>query len=192
MRIHFVVLGALVAASLGVAPAMSLASAKASPPDTGTATFSPPGAPNNISDLLQEIHSQAVRVRYQADQLQMLVRNPLANWQDDGLILENVRGHVNQMNKLVSYLRMHEAEASPLQRKIIAQVAAPSLELADNTQDAIVTLKNHEAAVYMSDLPGLADDMYKEAGRIDRTVGNLDKYLGTRHEEQQLKQTLGL
>jgi hypothetical protein len=96
------------------------------------------------------------------------------------------------MNKLLYNVRVHQAEASPLQEEIIDRVAPPALELAGTTEVAIDTLKNNEAAPYMSNLAGLANAIYKEASRVDQAVGDLNKYAHARREEHQLRQTLGL
>jgi hypothetical protein len=122
------------------------------------------------------MRSDATSVENGADQLRELLRETsTANWEGDAFLLVHISDRVNEMNKHLFYLREHEAEASPLQQKIIEGVEAPAIELADTTQDAANTLKNNEAAVYMSDLASLAKDIYDEAGRVDRTVGDLSK-----------------
>jgi hypothetical protein len=53
--------------------------------------------------------------------------------------------------------------------------------------------ENNDAKhLYLSDLPGLANAIYNEASQVDHTVGGLDKYVHARHEERQLRRTLGL
>jgi hypothetical protein len=134
-----------------------------------------------------------VSLENSADQLQTLAREGyIANWEGAAILLGDMCDHVNKMNNLVSYLRVHQAEASPLQQEIISRVAPSALELASTTQAAFDALRNNEAAIYMSDLAGLANDMYKEASRVDQTVGDLNKYVHARQEAQQLGQTLGL
>jgi methyl-accepting chemotaxis protein len=193
MPIDFLYKGVLVAATLCVVPAALPASPKAGQPGARSVAANTAASPKVTSSLLEQIRIEAISVENNADQLQMLVRDGSLTGREDGApLLEDIGDHVNEMNKLLSYLRVHQAEASPLQQKIIEQVAAPSLELAGTTQCAVVTLNNNEAHLYLSDLAGLANDMFKEASRVDQTVGNLDKYLHARHEEQQLKQALAL
>jgi hypothetical protein len=193
MRINFLYKGVLVAATLCVAPAALLASPRAGQPDTRAVAVNKGAPPNVTSSLLEQIRTEAISVEDNAEQLQMLVRDgSVTAWEGDASLLNNVRDDVNKMNKTLSYLRAHQAEASPLQQKIIDRVAPPALELADTTQGAIVTLNNNEANVYMSNLAGLANDIDKEARRVDQTVGDLDKYAHAHHEERQLQQTLGL
>ncbi len=193
MRIYFVCKGALVAAMFCLAPAALLASPKAGQPGARAVEFNKVTFPNDISSRLRQIQSEAYHVKNNADQLQAQLREgSLDDWKADAVLLDSVSAHVNRMNKLLSYLRAHKAEASPLQRKVIEHIAPASVELANTTQDAIVTLQNNETHVYMTDLDGLANDIYMEASRVDQTLGNLEKYLDAHHEEQPLKQTLGL
>lgn len=193
MRINFVCKGALVAAMFCLAPTALLASPKAGQPGARAAESNKGASPNEISFALEQIRIEAISVENNADQLQTLLRGgSLNDWEADAGPLDRVRGHVNELNKLLTNLREHEAEASPLQRTIIEQIASPSVELADTTQDAIVTLQNNETQVYMTDLDGLVNDIHEEASRVDQPVGDLHKYVDARHEEQPLKQTLGL
>ncbi|HTS67668.1 MAG TPA: hypothetical protein VMO17_01695 [Terriglobia bacterium] len=192
MRIRYAFESFLAAATLCVVAATLMASPKAGPPDTTTIAVHQQDSQNHTWVLLQQIQQEAIDIRNNADQLQMLAWNPLVGWDDDGNILANLRDQVNKLDQLLSYVREHEAQASPLQRRTIDLMAPPSLELATTTQDAIVTLDNNKAYVYMTDLDGLAKDIYNEANRVDMAVGDLDKYMIARREEQQVKQSLGI
>lgn len=192
MRIRYAFESFLAAATLCAVAATLMASPKAGPPDTTTIAVHQQDSQNHTWVLLQQIQQEAIDIRNNADQLQMLAWNPLVGWDDDGNILANLRDQVNKLDQLLSYVREHEAQASPLQRRTIDLMAPPSLELATTTQDAIVTLDNNKAYVYMTDLDGLAKDIYNEANRVDMAVGDLDKYMIARREEQQVKQSLGI
>jgi hypothetical protein len=193
MRNSFLYKGVLVATGLCVVPAALAASPKGGDPGGRTAAVTPGTSPKETSALLEQMRIDAMSVENDAGQLEMLVREGYFNTkQDDAPLLDNVRDEVNQMNKLLSSLRVHEAEASPVQHEIIKRVAAPAIEMAGTTELAIDTLNNDAAHLYMSDLPGLANAIYQEASRVDQTVGELDKFVHARHEEQQLRQTLGL
>jgi hypothetical protein len=192
MRINCLYKGALVAVTLCVAPAALPASPKAGQPDA-PAVAGNTGASPDVSSHLEQMRIDATSVENEVGQLQMLVRGGFLSSEVDAAgFVDNVRDQVNEMNELLYYLRVHQAEASPLQQKIIRQVAAPTLELAGATEGAIDTMNNNRTHLLMSDFPGLANAIYNEASRVDQTVGDLDKYVHARHEEQQLRQTLGL
>jgi hypothetical protein len=177
----------LIAAMLFVAPAAMWASPQASDSVTRSAQ------PNDVSLLLQEMRSDAYFVKNQADQLEALLRNgPLNSWESDATLLREVADSVNEMNHTLARLRSEESEASPLQQKIIDQVAPPSFELAGTTQAAITTLNDNLSHVYMSSLSALANQMYNEANRVNQAVDNLDKYVRASQEARQFSQKLGL
>ena len=193
MRASFLYKGVLVAAMLCVVPAALPASPKGGQPHGRTVTADAGISPSETSSLLGQIRNEAVSLKNSADHLQVLAREgTLVGWEGDALTLGDMCDHVNKMNTLVSYLRIHQAEASPLQQEIVNRVAPAALELAGTTQAAIDAVRNNEAAIYMSDLAGLANAMYEEASRVDQTVGDLHKYVHARQEAQQLGQTLGL
>jgi hypothetical protein len=193
MRINFLCKAVVLAATLCVAPAALPKSPKAGASGGSAVTANTAVSPKVSTQLLEQIRIDAWSVEDNADQLQMLLREgSVTDKQDEAPLLDSVRDDVNQMNKLLSYLRVHQAEASPLQQQIIEQVAAPAIELADTTSRAIDVLDNDATHLSMSDLPGLAGALYNEASRVDQTVGDFDKYVHARHEERQLRQTLGL
>jgi hypothetical protein len=193
MRNSFLYKGVLVAAALCMAAAALAKSPNGGDPGGRTVAVTPGAFPKETSARLEQMRMEAMSVENNAGQLEMLVREGFMNSKlDDAPLLDSVRDDVNQMNKLLSSVRVHEAEASPVQREIIERVAAPVVELADTTSHAIGTLNNDATHLYLSDLPGLANAIYNEASRVDHTVGELDKYVHARHEERQLKQALGL
>jgi alpha-D-ribose 1-methylphosphonate 5-triphosphate synthase subunit PhnH len=112
------------------------------------------------------------------------------DWQTAGILLSRVRDQVNDMSKLLFQLRENQAEASPTDRKEIKRIVPTVLELTNTTQAALVTLSNNEGNLYLSDLPGLARDIYNQAGRINRTTENFEHHANARHEVSHLAQTL--
>jgi len=191
MKISFLSKGVLIAAALCLAPAALPASPK--PAGQGVVAVNPQASPGDTASLLEQVRVEALSIKNNADQLQMLLRESTQDfWEGDAALLEDVRDQVNKLNKLVYDVRVHQAEASPLQQEVIARVTPSVIELVGTTQDALTTLNNNQSRVYMSDLPNLANDIYTEASRVAQTVRDFDKYVHSRQEEQQLKQTLGL
>ena len=170
MKISFLSKGILVAAALCMVPAALPASPKGA--GQGVVTVNPEASPGDAASLLDQIRSEALRVKYNADQLQGLVREGnLISWRHDDYLLEDVRDQVNELNMLLYNLRVDQAEASPVQQEIIARIAPPALELVGATHDALVTLDSNKSHVSMSDLPSLADEIYQEASRVAQTLG---------------------
>jgi hypothetical protein len=135
----------------------------------------------------------ALSVQDNADQLRSRLNAPSQNdWESDADLMQRVRDQVNDMDKLLSQLLENQAGASPWQQREIERITPTLVNLTDTTQDAIVTLNNHQGHPYFSNLPGLAGDIYNQASRIGDVVGNFEKYANARHEVRQLQQTLGL
>jgi hypothetical protein len=192
MRINFLYKGILVASALCLAPAALPASPKANQPGP-LASVNEGAFPGDTELLLQGIQTNALNVKNNADQLRALLRDgPLNDWRIDGDLLESARDDVNEMNKLFFQLRADDGKSSPWQQKVIDRIASTAVNLADTTEQAVVTLNHNQSYVYTTDLGGLANDMYNQAGLIEQVVGNLQKYADARHEVWQLKQTLGL
>lgn len=193
MRTNFLYKGALLAVTLCIAPAALPASSSASQPGARTAESSKGAFPINASNLLQQVQSDALSVRNNADQLEARLRAPFENdWESDGDLLERVRDRVNEMDKLLYQLRENQAEASPWQREAIERIAPSVVNLTGTAEAAIVSLSDNQGHPYFSNLAGLAGDIYDRASQIARTAGDFEQYANARHEAHQLKQTLGL
>jgi hypothetical protein len=192
MRNNLLVKGVLVAAALCVAPAALPASPGASQPSARATEWSKGGMPINATNLLQQVHIDALRVRDNADKLRLRVGDPSINSELEGDLLDRVRDRVNEMVKVLSQLRENQAEAPPRQQKEIERIAPSVVNLTDTTQEAIVSLNNNQGHPYFSNLAGLAGDIYDRASQIARTTGDFEQYANARHEVRQLKQTLGL
>ena len=193
MRNNLLIKAVLVAATLGVAPAALPASPRASQPGTRAMESSKGTMPVNVSNLLRQVQIDAFSVQDSADKLRSRLSSPFLNdWESDALLLERVRDRVNEMDKLLSQLRENQAEALPWQQKAIERIALSVADLTNSTQDAIVTLDNHQAQPFLSNLPGLAADIYNQASQISQTERNFEEYVKARQEMRQLQQTLGL
>lgn len=190
MRINMLYKSILVAATLCVAPAAFSGSPNGSPPRvrsvvTGKGIFG-----NDASNLLQQIRADALGVKNDADELRAFTRTPfLIDWISDGGQLTNIRGRVNDMDKLLVQLRENQSEALPWQQQAIDRIAPTVVNLTDTTEAAIVSFNQYQNEVFYSDVPGLAADMYDQARLIDKTLGNFGKSVEARHEPQQLNQT---
>ena len=186
MRINMLYKGILVAATLCVAPAAFPASPNGGRPHMRNVVSGNGNYGNQASNLLQHIKADARQVKNDADQLQALTRQPfLADWHSDAGQLRGIRAQVNDMDKLLSELRANQTEALPWQQEAIDAIEPTLAELTNTTQTAIVSLNGdmEQAQIYYSNMFGLARDMYNQARRIDKTIGNSQKNAQALHEE---------
>lgn len=146
--------------------------------------------------LFGQVQTQAIKVENESDQVLAIMRDPAFTsdlaWEGDSDLLAQVRTDVNKLNELVLQLREQQTTSSPIQRKVIAEIAIPSVELADTTQAAFVTLGNNETHLSLTDLDGLTNDIFQEAKRVDHSIRDFNKYVEVHREERQLDQELGL
>ncbi len=192
MRSNLGYKGVLLTAALCLAPASLLALPKANQP-AALGVVNKGAAPGATGVLLQQIQANAFKVEKNAEQLETLLNEPfLSDWQADGGYLDRIRAHVNELNKLAFQLRSGEARDSALQKNVIERIEPTAVDLADTTQDAIVTLNHNQGRVFATNLEGLASDICTQATAIRRTVTEYEKYSGARQELQQFNRTLGL
>jgi hypothetical protein len=125
-------------------------------------------------------------VKDDADRLQALTRQPfVVDWHSDAGQLRGIRTQVNEMDKLLSRLRANQTEALPWQQEAIDAIEPTLADLTNTAQTAITSLNGNmeQAQIYYSNMFGLAHDMYNQARRIDKTIGNSQKNAQALHEE---------
>ena len=191
MRFNLLGKSALVVSMLCIGSVALLAAPKADQREAAT-----DGQRADTQLLFDQVQTQAANVENESDQLLALMRDPATTsdlaWEGEAGIFARVRIRVNKLNELVSQLRNEQAEVPPIQRKVIAEIAMPSVELADTTRDAIATLNNNEDHLFSTDLGSLTNDIFQEAKRVDESVLDFNKYAEVNREARQLKQALGL
>jgi hypothetical protein len=185
MRINLLYKGILIAATLGVAPAGYSASPNGSPSRAHSIASVNGPFRNEATNLLQQIQADARGVKNDADRLQALTRQPfVADWHSDAGQLSSIRARVNDMDKLLSQLRANQSEALSWQQEAVDAIEPTLAELTNTTQTAIASLNGNmeQAQIYYSNMFGLAGDMYRQAKRIDKTIGDFKKTANATHE----------
>ena len=151
--------------------------------------FSPP----NTTSRLEEIRSDALAVQNASGQLQALMRSPgLNDWWYDSYYLMIIRAKVNQMNRMIYQLRNDKAESSFWQYQAVERIAPTTVDMADTTQAAILTLYHNQDRVWFTDLGGLTKDIHNQASVVSHMIGNFEKYGTARQEARLLRKTLDL
>ena len=176
MRNNCLCKGVLAVAMLCVAPGALPASATASQPGAGTLKSRKGAFASNASSLLQQVQNDAQRVRNNADRLEARLREPFLNdWESDGSLLERMRARVNAMDKLLLQLRTNHSKALPWQQQAIERIAPSVVNLTDTTEAAVVSLNQNQGEVYQSNVYGLSQDLYNQAGLITKTIRDVEK-----------------
>jgi len=176
--------GCLGAATLLACPGVAQPSVRVAGP-ARAASF------NDASILLQRLQADALEVKFEADHLHAFGDEPfLIGWQAYGVLLDQARANVNDMDTVLYRLRLNQGTYIPWERHLIARVAPTIVTLTDTTRDALMTLNQNQGRIAFTNLPGLADDMYKDAGLIGQRIQSYDKYEDARREVRELGQSL--
>jgi len=159
--------GVVVAAMLFIVPALLPAASSASPAVPSK---------EETSNLLQQLESDALTVKNEADHLRALTRDPfVTDWQDDGDQLIQICSRVNDMDNLLAELRTNQSADLPWQQKAIQSIAPAVVNLTNTTEAAVVSLNQNQGEVYQSNLYGLSQDFYNQAGLITKTIREVEK-----------------
>ncbi|HXJ92495.1 MAG TPA: hypothetical protein VMT20_06395 [Terriglobia bacterium] len=200
MRKHYWNLG-LIAAVIGLSSTALFASPRRpSPTGPPTAASSTSNVPEEASDLLGQMKTDAMQVRKIADTLSSLDREPLENfWEYDVTLLNSARTRVNAMDGTLYELETIRRTSAPLEKQAISRIAPSVVELSDTTQTAIHYLNHNQEALMFPAYTNQADVMYNKADRIVNFVDEYQKYVNERteartlrHDVHQLGTNLGL
>jgi len=89
--------------------------------------------------------------------------------------LIQIRPRVNDMAKLLAELRTNQSADLPWQQKAIQSIAPAVVNLTDTTEAAVVSLNQNQGEVYQSNVYGLSEDLYNQAGLITKTIRDGEK-----------------
>jgi len=145
-----------------------------------SAAFSaPPSRDRDASELLSQLHQDALQVRDSAAEMEANNRQPfLVDWRMNADTLEGMRAEINQMDQLVYRLHAVEETLPRNEQAEINEITPAMVELTDTAQLAINFVRNHEDRVWTPKYTAYADEMYSEANRIDQqTAGHSMKPL---------------
>jgi hypothetical protein len=145
--------------------------------------------PKEASGLLVQMKTDAMRVRYIADQLGGLDRDSSGNfWQADAILLSSARKRVNAMDGMLCRLETIRRVSAPWEKQAISRIAPSVVELSDTTQAAIDYLDQNQEGLIFPAYTDQAEIMYNKADRIVNFVDQYDKNLSERNEAHTLRQ----
>ena len=139
----------------------------------------------DVRDLLSLAAQQSAALDYDADQMQSLLHNDVA-WQTHAILLQLVKGHVNQLSRTIAKLEAERSEASVWQQKGVDRVLPLLRELAENTTAAINHVNANQARPVSGYYADYLDENAETAHDLNRIItatieyghlrGKLEKY----------------
>ncbi len=183
-RMVYLPIRTLVLASLLSAPA---ASARTEPV-TGSANLQP-GV--EVSKLLKQIQSVALRLNRDADTLASFTRGQQVSWQSHAEQLARVKEHVNDMGAKLQRLQTLKRDALAWQERAIDTIQVSAVELARRTQAAIEQLnenRGYPGGSYGEHVAAILE----RSDQIAESVNNFLEYSETQEKLNRLREKLEL
>lgn len=144
------------------------------------------------SQLLNDIQADAVHAQQHADKLETYASQLQISWQAHGEQLDAIRAEVNDMGQKLCRLETIRRVVAPWQQTAIKRAAKLVQLMADNTQDAIQFVDNHQGNLWMSPYPRYAANLYQDSKQLDHSLRTYEEFAQVHHEDLQLEKTLGM
>lgn len=100
-----------------------------------------------IMNLLADAKAKAVQLNTDSQDMESFTRSTVT-WQGYGSKLEVIKGHVNELGKLLTKLKSAETAGSPWQQTAIKRIEPLLQEIADNTTATIKHLNDNQEKVH--------------------------------------------
>jgi hypothetical protein len=143
------------------------------------------------SRLLSGIQAEAAKAQNRAATLDSYALDSNVDWQLHASQLAALKHEVDGMGRKLCRLEQIRRVTAPWQQKAIAD-AAPMVQLmADNVQDAIAFLNQHEGSFWEPASQLNISNVLNESGQLSRSVKNFEQYAKVHREDLQLKKGLG-
>lgn len=185
-------LGGCVLSAALLLPAATQSQARSCPVGTPTAESYTWNFRAEAQGLLDDMASQARHTRDDADQLQTVMSNAESDWQIQAQELSQIRVAVNDMGQKLCRLEAIHRVASPWEQKAIDQAAPLIAEMANDTENAITFLNNHQNDLFMPAYTSLGTDLYRRSASLAKSVTEFEKFGQVHQEDLRLEKTLGL
>lgn len=167
-----------------------VASPQNSQPSTSTSDPETRKVQREVSRVLGRVHAHALEVGLRAEMLESLARSPQISWQTHASELNQARDRVNEMGKLLHWLRTNRPRALPWQQRAMDQVRPMFNILADRTEKAIRLFNENRNTLFATAYADVTADMRTTAVRMRKTVAAYREYDEAQQKLQQLEASL--
>ena len=127
------------------------------------------------SRLLNGIEVDAAKAQHRADRLQQSSLNEDLAWQFHATRLAALKREVNDMGRRLCRLEQIRRVAAPWQQKAIDDAASSVRLMADNVQDAINFLEEHQDNFWEPAYRHNVSNVFHESGQLFESVRNLEQ-----------------
>lgn len=142
-----------------------------------------------VSNLLSEVKTEAVELRYDADQLKSFAHSTLS-WQTHATKVEEIKEHINNAGATLTKLENAKNEASPWQQRAIDQITPMLKELASNTTATIEHLNQKPKLLHTGPYVEYADANYEMASNLAELISDYVDYGKSKARSEELASKL--
>lgn len=161
--------------SFVIAPAMLAAASPAGHAEKSNASTNTYEYANVASHYLNQMHTQAMRLRASAEQLEAQNRENL-DWRTETYLMNHMASRVRKIGRMMYSLQNIREEASPRQQRTIARIAPQVGVLASTTNGALHYLTNHHDRLWTENWHGYGHELYKTSNHLARTLRNSTEF----------------
>ena len=144
---------------------------------------------DQLAQLLGEARNEAGELAKDADETESLIRNDVS-WQTHADMLERVKEHVNNMDRIINKLTATRSSGSELQEQAVDRILPLLKELAANTTAAINYLNQNKTRPIGDPYTQYLKENADTAHQLASTVSSLFEYEKTMNKMGELKNKL--
>jgi hypothetical protein len=154
----------------------------------GTAYATRPENPQ-LGQLLADANDEAFELARDATDAQMLIRTD-ENWVDHALLLEKMKGHVDNLALIIDKLSKAQDSGSELQKQEVEQMLPLVKQLSANTAAAINYLKQSKSRPTSETYTRYLEKNAETAHQLSSMISSLIDYEKSMTEIEQLRSKL--
>jgi hypothetical protein len=144
-----------------------------------------------LTQVLGNARDEAAELARDADEMESLIRNDVS-WETHAVMLDRIKGHVNNMARIVAKLTETRTSGSELQEQAVDRILPLLKDLAVNTTAAINYLNQNKSRPLTDPYDQYLLDNAETAHQLSSTVSSLFEYEKSMTKIEKLKNKLGL
>lgn len=191
MRIPKMILTGCLAGSMAAFPAFALTAGEcvAGRPTAASYTWN---FSKEATGLLQDVQAEAHNIQDHAATLKRFTRSTDLSWQSHADQLRQMKTEINDMGQKLCRLQVIRRVLPAWQQQAIDRIAPTVQLIADNAQDAITFLNNHQEALWQPTYRHYVNNLYQESSRLSNTTSEYVQYAQARSQYMALSNELGM
>lgn len=142
-----------------------------------------------VSRLLSEAKTEAVQLKQDTEHMKAFARTK-TSWQTHAASLDQIKGHVNELGKLVIKMNDAKAEASPWQQQSIDRITPLLQELAANVSSTIKHLNENQNRLMHPPYPDYTAASAEYASELSQLISDYVAYGEAKHKSEELTDKL--